>query len=272
MKDKNASTRKKEYKEMYDIIEQGVDGRLTTMLQSTLDGNESEYEDADVSERDESRKELATIQRNIRVLSEVDNRSPAVSPRALTSPRKSKKILERRILGDVSCWLVDGSFLLVIATANSAMTFPSTVNKVNSDNGNNDEVFIQADADIPLADLAAMKFKTVDELLHNPDLLVSLAKEIIELVDISISKGESRLILSLGALGETEGPVEALLMSSRSHHSRNDDKRASAEAVDNDGDRDSYTEDTFSKSLDPLQVSQEDLVKMVTGSCNSHSL
>lgn len=196
----NSPIKTQKYKEIYSIIEQGmIDGTSSNILASTIDEESDDEYDLDI---DAVRRELASTERMIRILTQHNN----VRPTDQTQPmgRMDQQLMMSE--GDVSCWLVNEDLLLIIATANS--TSPNNSSSIKSDqdaNSNNQENtaemngFIQAEADILISDLAAVKGYSKNELLENDmSLLIALAKEIVGTVDISIeSNGAARLLLSL---------------------------------------------------------------------------
>lgn len=280
------------------------------------DDEEEDYDDEfDVLE-DENRKELATTVRNIKILQEREETTESSLPNE-SNTQKNYKIVESYSEGDVSCWLLNNEVLLIIATANTSSynkmsnnseiindnkmngnnvvdnsTFfsltsvdnqhsmnevPSTV-KMPNDGSINKVAFIQAEADIALSDLAALKNYKLEELLvENSEILLNLAKEIVDSVDIRIassSEDDNRLILNLVQETVNNNSVDYANISLYEETNKNE--------IDATNHHDSYSSDSVYSSdveysivaeckiANPNNpsVSQDDLAKIVTGCLN----
>jgi hypothetical protein len=223
----------KQYKDMYNIIEDGVGADAAEMLQS---GDEDDEEN-DI-EADKNRRELATVERLI----------------SITYDNTQNESIESE--GEVSCWLVNEELLLIIATAN---TVTASATNPSSDQEREATVpsYIQAEADILISDLGSIKGHTIEALLEDEmKLLQGLAKEIVDTVTIQIdAENDARLLLSL---------VPPVISKEVSPHPRKESittpKPPNQEEKPNKRP-DSKLEEKYAN----LGVSQEDLAKMITG-------
>ena len=299
----NSTNNLKRYDENYNVINESMKQPEIGFISTTDDNNSLSDDDDDESTLiDENNKqELAVVSRLIRIIREEEiiinnNTNNNINNKSINNNQIKRKIktIESFSEGDVTCWLVNNDLLLIIATANSINTnnesclITQQQNNNNDDdeadehnvhNRDNDSMFIQAEADINLFDLAAIKGYSILEFENNINKLKILANELINNIDIKIENNEIRLVLNLTPIHPVPidfittanaANVAANINQNRTQKPSNDNLVTNSVLSDHDNDYGSDTEWYQGKSVDNLHISNEVAEQMIIGKSFIH--
>jgi len=158
----------------------GSESRNVAPSRSNGDSNydSDHYEDNEPEhEVQEQLEELAHVQREIRVT----NCATFPSGTFGRSGEVAEPITIENCLGEVNCWLVDKSILVISTSAKQSDYFPA----------------FEAEAEIDVIGLAEMRGISEDIILSDSSQLSNLAKFIADSVEVRIENGSARVILNL---------------------------------------------------------------------------
>lgn len=136
---------------------------------------------------EEDREDLAYIQRTIRVTEENLNASESTDLMSNTSlvSAKGHRIMVYSLNAELQSWLVNGQVMVIFASTTEEF------------------VHLEAEAEISLSDLAVIRGLPADYSFESDrSFLQSIAKEIVNNVELKVEKGVARIVLNL--VGESD--------------------------------------------------------------------